>query len=257
MGSQVSRSKHVESGQDVAFEQCEHVEQQADNESVPNKHDLDDPRSPSSIRRTPLNTPERIISVCDPRSPNAQLVRTPLGMLHDQSLAKSVTDPRSPMQRRTPFQQSEPNGADIETFTQVLAEVLETKADCSSSSSSSSSLSVKEESTGSSSMTLNTITEDFSSDKVPLACKDLSIPRKRKSKQHTRIDYLFTPPLKKSFSEPSTSENTPPLSYTKKIASPSVPRAPLSPLTARSLNTRYAPPSRSSVEFRLDEGVLS
>jgi len=243
MGNGASRSKYA--GEDDGVEGSIH---QLNYTEEPYSLDLSDPRSPSSIRRTPLHTPERVQPTFDPRSPSSLITRTPVS-IHDHLLpfkkveASSTVDPRSPMHGRTPLKlpEVELNGADEPYINQSIQ------------TQPPSSVLVNEESVNASSTTLHTITEEELSQSLVLpARKDASLPRKRKSK-HTRVDYLFnTPPLKKSYSEPISSENIPP-SFTKKISSPIVPRTPLSPLTSRSMNTRYT--QRERVDLRLDETV--
>jgi len=198
-----------------------------------------------------LITPQRKASANeDPRSPTTQIIRTPM-TLFDQPYAviEESIDPRSPFDGRTPLKPlSSSNGAEVESMKEEQV---------TTASSSISEEPAKEESTCSYSTALITITEEVSMvTEGPPAQKDTSIPRKRKNKP-SRVDNLLPtpPPLKKSYSEPLSSENIHP-SFSKKIGSSpgGVPRAPLSPLTSRSMNSRF---QQRNIDFRLDETVKS
>jgi len=215
----------------------------------------DDPRSPSASRRSPIHSPAEPsrMSHQDPRSPHPQIVRTPLSFQHTfiQVEPYTIIDPRSPMDGRTPLKQTMEiirDGADICEAKVETIESIEYSKD------KIEPVLLIEESISASSTALKTIMEDFSQEILIPAKKDLPVPKKRKNRKDSIS--ISPPPLKKSLSEPASENYNSPY---KTVHSPKIGRAPLSPLTARSINSRYTvytPPARGNgIDYR-DEGIL-
>jgi len=250
----------------------------------------EDPRSPGG-RRTPLqsphstpnlskNTRERMMMRLtaskqsqDPRSPSV-INRTPLQLSAVDGVPRTPPpfrsgDPRSPYMARTPLALSTQDtatvpdalvivGQEIAGEPIVFAEEIVFEEGKKIEIPIGASVEIVEASTSVDTMSANMTTENFNSPVISdqimaLVMSPLNSPSlgTRKRKDIARTQGLS--PLKKSYSAPD--ENTPPSPVNKSIASTARPRAPLSPLTQRAMNSRYCvgvPP----IKFRMDPGIL-
>jgi len=232
-----------------------------------------DPRSPS-MKRTPVHSPatrrvayrERVLRRLgnqfnyDPRSPAAN--RTPIShVITGTSLQTTppltLTDPRSPYSTRTPLALPTPCSAseghfipedlcetpeneglitpkkfDDEKIEQGEVVVVVVEGDGMKRELTTDSIAT--ESTAER-MTTETFNSPDSSPPPTIGSPSLS-PLGSPSGLKRRMELKLSSPLKKSFSAPLANENFPP--SPKLVKTIAKPRAPLSPLTQRSLNVR-------------------
>lgn len=253
----------------------------------------EDPRSPGS-RRTPVSSPNSLtptllrcermkrlgsaskLTPLDPRSPS---LRTPLHLSTVDPPRTpppfNSTDPRSPYMMRTPLTLSAQDAIVVDDLIIVGQEIMGTPLSLSTpcadtevvvtgeekveyTLSSTAELPVSEalESTSAKQTTETYNSPEVSAGIMALVMSPLNSPSfgSRKRKDIIRVHALS--PLKKSYSAP-VDENTPPSPspVLKAVAAAGRARAPLSPLTQRSINARYCM-GVQPIKFRMDPGIL-
>jgi len=252
---------------------------------------VEDPRSPGG-RRTPLHSPhstpnlnknvrDRMMmrlaskqSTQDPRSPSL-INRTPLQLSAVDGVPRTPPpfrseDPRSPSTARTPLALSTQGattapdllivGQEIASEHVVFAEEIVMEEGKKEEDPPVEN--IIETSACVDTMSAKVTTENFNSpniseELIAFATSFLNSPSLgRKRKDIARTQGLS--PLKKSYSAPMD-ENTPPSPpFNKTIGSAARPRAPLSPLSQRainSINSRYCV-GVQPIKFRMDPGIL-